>query len=88
MPKIVANTNSKLEVAHFLCEKTLALDEWMGGWVDVEAGLRIAYSNKKLVSLINFLFNEPIFDLFCPFRNTIDHFGLNSTTTLMKWDSD
>ena len=42
--------------AHILCKKTGALcgwmdewvGEWMGGLVDGEAGLRIAYSNKKL----------------------------------------
>ena len=28
-------------------QKTSALYGWMGGWMDVEAGLRIAYSNQK-----------------------------------------
>ena len=40
---------------HILRKSTRALDEWVGGWmggwmdgwVDVEAGLRIAYSNQK-----------------------------------------
>jgi hypothetical protein len=41
--KIGANINSKLAVAHLLCKKPRAL----GGWVDVEGGLRIAYSNQK-----------------------------------------
>ena len=27
--------------------KSMVLDEWMGGWMDVKAGLRIAYSNQK-----------------------------------------
>ena len=25
----------------------MALDRWMGGWMDGRAGLRIAYSNQK-----------------------------------------
>ena len=29
------------------CEKTRALEGWMGGWISGKAGLRIAYSNKK-----------------------------------------
>ena len=28
-------------------QKSPALDGWMGGWLDVEAGLRIANSNQK-----------------------------------------
>jgi hypothetical protein len=44
--KIGANINSKLAVAYLLCKKPSA----PGGWVDVEAGFRIAYSNQKYQS--------------------------------------
>ena len=38
------------------CLQTLPgwMDGWMGEWKDVKAGLRIAYSNQKLVDFCNF----------------------------------
>ena len=48
-------------------EGTVWVGEWMDGWMDVEAGLRIAYNNKKLSlwlqgpasSVKEIRFNEP-----------------------------
>ena len=40
-----SNSYSNLAVAPFSCKKNGI--GWMGGWMDVRAGLRIAYSNKK-----------------------------------------
>ena len=31
------------------------MDGWMGGWMDVKAGLRIAYSNQKYEEKENLL---------------------------------
>ena len=31
-----------------LAQKSRALDGWVDGWMDVGAGVRIAYSNKKI----------------------------------------
>jgi hypothetical protein len=30
----------------------LVHDGWMGGWMEVKAGLRIAYTNQKLISAL------------------------------------
>ena len=38
------------------------MDGWMGGWVDVKAGLRIAYSNKKIAPFTLGLLRNGFFD--------------------------
>jgi hypothetical protein len=29
------------------------MDGWVGGWMEVKAGLRIAYSNQKLILVVS-----------------------------------
>ena len=46
---IGAQLYSKSAYTHFLCKKVWC---WMGGWLKVKAGLRIAYIDQSLPQLI------------------------------------
>ena len=42
--------------AHFSRKKVGCsgwMDGWVGGWMEVKAGLRIAYSNQKLILVVS-----------------------------------
>ena len=49
------------------------MDGWMDGWVDGKAGLRIAYSNQKLLKRL-FFCNFVKFDQNLTIKNLIIHF--------------